>query len=77
MSENTLRRCMVSDILGLKDWISQAIDWYIHNADRLRDMERFFIESEDDILSAILSSGMRELETRMGILGDAKRGDEL
>ena len=76
-AENSLRRCRTMDILGLKDWMCQAVDWYIHNADRLREMEDFFLESEGDILCGILSSGMREMETRMDILGEAKRGDEL
>ena len=76
-AENSLRRCRTMDILGLKDWMCQAVDWYVHNADRLSEMSDFFLESEGDVLSSILSLGMKELEMRMDILSEAKRGDEL
>ena len=76
-AENSLRRCRMLDILGLKDWMCQAVDWYIHNSNRLREMEEFFIESEEDVLASVLSLGMKELSKRMDILSDAMRGDEL
>lgn len=76
-AENTLRKCRTMDIIGLTDWLRQAVEWYVHNADRLREMSEFFLESEENIISSILRLGLKELEMRMDILSEAKRGDEL
>lgn len=76
-AENTLRKCRTMDIIGLTDWLRLAVNWYVHNADRLREMGDFFLESEDDILYSVLRLGMKELNMRMDILSEAKRGDEL
>jgi len=76
-AENTLRKCRTMDIIGLTDWLCQAVEWYVHNADRLREMQDFFLESEQDVLASVLRLGMKELNMRMDILSEAKRGDEL
>ena len=76
-AENTLRKCRTMDIIGLTDWLRQAVGWYVHNADLLREMQDFFLESEQDVLASVLRLGMKELYMRMDILSEAKRGDEL
>ena len=76
---NSLRSVTGTDIMYLKRNMEVFFDWYIKNCEEIIDLAHYFGEEEDDTVSSILSSGLREIQDRRDILmeGDMKRGDQL
>ena len=76
---NSLRSVTGTDMMYLKRNMEVFFDWYIKNCEEIIDLAQYFGEEEDDTVSSILSSGLREIQDRRDIMmeGDMKRGDQL
>ena len=56
---NTLRNVKTIDWIGMKDASGTFLDWYMMHCQEIRDIAERLIESEDDVLTMILSNGPR------------------
>ena len=76
---NTLRKVNTGDLLSLKESVDIAISFYVRHCDRIALIADYFRETESEMFSEILHTGLAEMEERMEMLKemDMKKGDEL
>ena len=79
MSENTLMQVKQADGYWFRECLDTFIQWYFRNCQEITELAEYFGEDDDDTVTSILSSGLREIQDRRDILteADAKRGDQL
>ena len=72
---NTFRKVSYGDLIVFKDCLSTFINWYQVNCEKLTEMSKNWMESEDDTLISILSRGMTALEQQTDILKEADKNE--
>ncbi len=79
MSENTLRKVTTGDLMSLRESVDIAISFYVRHCGRIALLADYFGESESEMFSDILNTGLSAMRERMEMLRemDMKKGDEL
>lgn len=70
---NTLSHVTYYDSMRFRDTLNFFIRWYFRNADEIKDLADYLGETEDDVVSMMLTNGMRKIEEAASITREAEK----